>query len=149
MANLANLNPHSYHIAECHNEGGLQDYFSGDCCRSTFWPVVVRTLTLARILSDRTLWLIGHVHQVFQFYSEGNSAFTRGFFHYLSLICIIGRQEKWSSPVRTANVTMLSSVKTGPMKAKYLRGKFGLELLVWPLEKRCSFHAHQMMQRVA
>ena len=65
MGNLANLNPHSYHIAECHNEGGLQYYFSGDCCRSTFWPVVVRTLTLARILSDRTLWLIGHVHQLF------------------------------------------------------------------------------------
>ena len=150
MANLANLNPHSYHIAECHNEGGLQYYFSGDCCRSTFWPVVVRTLTLARILSDRTLWLIGHVHQLFHRTPLTIQPSHEDFFTtYRSFASLAAKKNGVHLQEQQTWQCSASLVKTGPMKAKYLRGKFGLELLVWPLEKRCSFHAHQMMQRVA
>ena len=141
MANLANLNPHSYHIAECHNEGGLQ-CFSSDCCRSTFWPVVVRTLTLARILSDRTLWLIGHVHQLFH-RSELHSQFS---LHTRIFSLLIAHLHHW--PPRKMEFTCKNSKRDNAQLSENwtYEGKI-LERKVWFRTSRMAFRKTLLISR--
>ena len=104
-------------------------FSSGDCCRSTFWPVV-RTLTLSNFEWQDTLTnrpcsssFSVLLRREFSLHTRIFSLLIAHLHHWPPR-----KMEKWVQLLLNSKRDNAPSglVKTGPMKAKYLRGKFGL-----------------------